>query len=128
MRKKLIAHAAFSAAVCLAAIVVIGSTAGATSVVSSIRTISVQSTSAPVQTTSLSKTIPGAFVDSVSTGTTDSSSSAQDSVLTETAALLRVSGNGTTEAARTTSGGTAVTHVGESFFETNFALAFDTPY
>jgi hypothetical protein len=102
--------------------------AGATTVVSSTRTISVQSTTLPLQSTTSTRTTPGAFFDSVSVGTTDTSTSAQDSSLTETAALLHVSGNGSTEAARTITGGTSVAHVGDSVFETNFALLYDTPY
>lgn len=102
--------------------------AAATTVVSSTRTISVQSTTLPLQSTTSTRTTPGAFFDSVTVGTTDSSTSAQDASLTETAALLHVSGGGSTAAARTISGGTSVAHAGDSFFETNFALLYDTPY
>jgi hypothetical protein len=99
----------------------ISSIAGATSVVSSTRTISASSTSS-------SRTSPGAFVDSVSVGTTDSTTASQDSTLTETASLLKITGGGSTESARTVSGGTSVQHQAESFLEANISPLNDSPY
>jgi hypothetical protein len=95
--------------------------AEATSVISSTRTISALSTSS-------SRTTPGAFVDSISIGTTDSTTASQDSTLTETASLLKITGGGSTESARTISGGTSVLHQAESFLEANISPLNDSPY
>jgi hypothetical protein len=107
--------------VTLLAAAAISSIAGATSVISSTRTISASSTSS-------TRTTPGAFVDSISIGTTDSTTASQDSTLTETASLLKVTGGASTESARTIAGGTSVLHQAESFLEANILPLNDSPY
>jgi hypothetical protein len=101
--------------------VAISSITGAASVVSSTRTISASSTSS-------TRTTPGAFVDSISIGTTNSTTASQDSTLTETASLLKITGGGSTESARTISDGTSAQHQAESLLETNISPLNDSPY
>ena len=100
----------------------------ATSVVSTERTISVQTLTTPYQTSSSSRLTPGAFVASLGGSGDEYTQVAQDSTLTTNATLLKLTGNGSAIAYRNLSGGSSVQHLGESFFETTYSPVNDSPY
>lgn len=118
-------------------IVIVGAVAGllamvpmaeATSVVSTERTISVQTLTQPYQTSTSTRTTPGAFVASLGGSGDEYTQVTQDSTLTNNATLLKLTGNGSAIAFRNLSGGSTVQHSGESFFETTYSPINDSPY
>lgn len=112
----------------LTALCLMASAIEAASVISTARTISVQSLAQPYQTTTSTRTTSGAFVSNLGGTGDEYTQVTQDSTLTNTATLLRLTGNGTAIAYRNLSGGASVQHLGESFFEATYSPVNDSPY
>jgi hypothetical protein len=95
----------------------------AATVSTSNRTIYVTSTA-----NAASRTTPGAFVASKTTGTDETTSADQDSALTQSGTLLHLTGNGSTSAVRTSTTTPSISHLSESYFDATFSFLNDSPY
>jgi hypothetical protein len=95
----------------------------AVSVSTSNRTIYVTSTA-----NSTSRTTPGPFVASKTTGTDETTSADQDTALTQSGTLLHLTGNGSTSATRTSTTTPSLSHLSESYFDATFSPLNDSPY